>query len=621
MPPTFQDAAVFRMRDVLSLRSILPLPPGEKSDESDFCMVLELGDKSQRVAPHNRNPAMKDQQFSALVVDDEPALRRLTATALSRFNFSCDEATDGDEAASLLCRRKYDVVVTDLRMPKRNGHALAVELLAAGGERPIIVVLTGVLEPRLAEDLITRGVDEVEFKPVNFALFGAKIRARCERRSCQQIPSAKSAEQNPVTPTAAADVPSISNRVTLQQLGERLTTLSVALPVSSAAIDVANLVQDQFPDLNVVAKCIARDSGLTAELLKIANSAYYNPSGQLSDDLHSAILRLGHRKIGELALASANLQLLAKSTLPWIDPEVVWRRCLATGRAIEHLYPGAKLGGDDESLFLSAIFMPMSRVLTGLAFPEVFRNSFELCQATGSSLRSLEQETLDFTPEAAMAVYLERAGLSPRLYKSLRHSATPYAKLDNLTEPLRTAVSRLLVGAALGDLVVGQWAAWDEIGFPPAALMRQVEANHFNLMVDRLRADLARLAVSGSSAKGARATAAGDADGLAGKEIRYFKLTVEPYDLLLALVETLGMKPIHVSRAQACCTEPVLVNCLDVSDERLTQFVEECQPGAVRVLVGNDAQRPATSSRASYVATPCSFGCLAAQLRTAVVGT
>ena len=131
---------------------------------------------------------MNNQRFSALVVDDEPALRRLTVSALSRCNISCDEAGDGDEAGSLISRRKYDVVVTDLRMPKRNGHALAVELLSAGPDRPLVVILTGILEPRLAQDLIARGVDEVEFKPVNFSLFGAKIRARCERRSGQPVP-------------------------------------------------------------------------------------------------------------------------------------------------------------------------------------------------------------------------------------------------------------------------------------------------------------------------------------------------------------------------------------------------------------------------------------------------
>lgn len=120
--------------------------------------------------------------LSALVVDDEAAIRRLTVRALKEYDFRCDEAVDGEQALSLVWQRKYDVVVTDLRMPKRHGHSLAIEVLAIERDRPAIIVLTGVLEPKLASDLIARGIDDVQFKPIDFRLFGAKVRALCLRR-------------------------------------------------------------------------------------------------------------------------------------------------------------------------------------------------------------------------------------------------------------------------------------------------------------------------------------------------------------------------------------------------------------------------------------------------------
>lgn len=123
-----------------------------------------------------------NKPFNALVVDDETAIRRLTIRALKERDFSCDEAVDGEQALSLIQQRKYDVVVTDLQMPKRNGHSLAVELLSLGEARPLVVVVTGVLEPKLASDLIARGIDDIHFKPIDFRIFGAKIRAMCVRR-------------------------------------------------------------------------------------------------------------------------------------------------------------------------------------------------------------------------------------------------------------------------------------------------------------------------------------------------------------------------------------------------------------------------------------------------------
>lgn len=54
--------------------------------------------------------------------------------------------------------------------------------LLALQEHPAIVILTGMLDPRLVKDLIGRGVDFVEFKPVRYDLFIAKIKAMLDRR-------------------------------------------------------------------------------------------------------------------------------------------------------------------------------------------------------------------------------------------------------------------------------------------------------------------------------------------------------------------------------------------------------------------------------------------------------
>ncbi|MGO8745016.1 MAG: response regulator [Thermoguttaceae bacterium] len=124
---------------------------------------------------------MTKGSFRALVVDDDPAVRQLTIHALAKEGFACDAAIDGLHAKEILTSAGYDVVVTDLRMPNFNGHALAVDLLKVK-ERPAIVILTGVFEPRLAKDLIRRGVDCVEFKPVRYDLFAAKVKAMTDRR-------------------------------------------------------------------------------------------------------------------------------------------------------------------------------------------------------------------------------------------------------------------------------------------------------------------------------------------------------------------------------------------------------------------------------------------------------
>ncbi|HEX4145723.1 MAG TPA: response regulator [Pirellulales bacterium] len=125
---------------------------------------------------------MIERKYRALVVEDDPALRMLTIRELSHRGFDCDPACDGLQARELVASRYYDVVVTDLRMPEVNGHRLAVELLTREN-RPAVVILTGVTEPKITKDLIARGVDDIIFKPVDQGFLAAKVLALIERRA------------------------------------------------------------------------------------------------------------------------------------------------------------------------------------------------------------------------------------------------------------------------------------------------------------------------------------------------------------------------------------------------------------------------------------------------------
>lgn len=130
---------------------------------------------------------MKDVPYQILVVDDEAAVRELTIRALDAAGFDCLPAINGEQALKMLEMKSYDAVVTDLRMPSLHGHALAVDLLARD-QRPLIFVVTGVVEPKLAKDLLSRGVDDVFFKPVNHEMLAVKIAARLASRGGRIAP-------------------------------------------------------------------------------------------------------------------------------------------------------------------------------------------------------------------------------------------------------------------------------------------------------------------------------------------------------------------------------------------------------------------------------------------------
>jgi DNA-binding response OmpR family regulator len=134
---------------------------------------------------------MTNYEYHALIVDDEDIVLHSAARAFAAHGFSCRLATDGNVALDWIAEESFDVVLTDFAMPNKHGYALAVELLERE-DRPLIVVLTAVLEPGLAEDFLARGVDDIVFKPVDYDFLAAKIKSLAKRRKSQQSQAAKS---------------------------------------------------------------------------------------------------------------------------------------------------------------------------------------------------------------------------------------------------------------------------------------------------------------------------------------------------------------------------------------------------------------------------------------------
>ena len=66
-----------------------------------------------------------------LVVDDEPAIRRILARSLRARGCTVLEAADGTEALTQLLTGDYDVVISDLSMPGLSGWELWREIRRA----------------------------------------------------------------------------------------------------------------------------------------------------------------------------------------------------------------------------------------------------------------------------------------------------------------------------------------------------------------------------------------------------------------------------------------------------------------------------------------------------------
>jgi CheY-like chemotaxis protein len=102
-----------------------------------------------------------------LVIEDVPDIRDVFTVLLRAEGADVLAVGTGREAAELVARRDFDVVLTDLGLPDIPGDVLVRQILGAGRGRIRIAVITGYGEP-----WVTRarqaGAHAVFMKPVEW---------------------------------------------------------------------------------------------------------------------------------------------------------------------------------------------------------------------------------------------------------------------------------------------------------------------------------------------------------------------------------------------------------------------------------------------------------------------
>ena len=107
--------------------------------------------------------------YKILVVDDEKDIRQLLSVALTRVDgFSVELAENGEEALQKIDRERFDLVLTDLKMPKMDGLQLLSEIVNSKPEI-LTVLMTGYGSINSALEAIRGGASDYLMKPIDIA--------------------------------------------------------------------------------------------------------------------------------------------------------------------------------------------------------------------------------------------------------------------------------------------------------------------------------------------------------------------------------------------------------------------------------------------------------------------
>ncbi len=84
--------------------------------------------------------------YKILVAEDEPDARELYIDTLSMAGYVVEGAEDGDQVEEMLSKNKYDIVLLDIIMPKKDGIQVLADIRSDKEKfgNPVVVMLSNI---------------------------------------------------------------------------------------------------------------------------------------------------------------------------------------------------------------------------------------------------------------------------------------------------------------------------------------------------------------------------------------------------------------------------------------------------------------------------------------------
>ena len=126
------------------------------------------------------------QNFRLLVVEDDPNLGTILAEYLKAKDYDVKLCQDGEEGFNSFTKREYDLIISDVMMPKKDGFTMASEIRKLNKKIPIIFLTAKSMKEDTIEGF-KLGADDYITKPFSMEELLLRINAILRRTKSEMI--------------------------------------------------------------------------------------------------------------------------------------------------------------------------------------------------------------------------------------------------------------------------------------------------------------------------------------------------------------------------------------------------------------------------------------------------
>jgi putative nucleotidyltransferase with HDIG domain len=223
----------------------------------------------------------------------------------------------------------------------------------------------------------------------------------------------------------------------------------------AAATEVAQLLQDPDVSLDELMRAIEYDPGLTSNVLRLANSAYFGFAGAI-DSVRQAIIRLGTRTIYHLVVASSVAPMATRPVQGYDLPSGgLWKHSVSVAVGMQELAKmlGTRLPG---YAFSAGILHDVGKLVLGTYLEIDASPIVSLAYEQHLSFEVAERRILGIDHAEVSAVLLDSWGLPSSIVDVSRwHHQPDHLLGDKLVVDLIHVADNLSIMSGVGTGIDG----------------------------------------------------------------------------------------------------------------------------------------------------------------------
>jgi putative nucleotidyltransferase with HDIG domain len=259
--------------------------------------------------------------------------------------------------------------------------------------------------------------------------------------------------------------------ISVEELVADVSTIH-SLPLFYTRLD--ETINHPRSSISDIGKVISEDQGLTARILKLANSPMFGYFAKI-ETISQAVTIIGIQQVRDLALALSVMDVFSGIPKELINMEQFWRHSIATGLA-SRMIATSQRESNLERFFVAGILHDVGRLIMFIRFPEICKEMLDECRENKRLMYLVERERFLFDHAEVGGTLLRKWKIPPGVAEPAEfhhrcHRAEQYPRETALLH-LADVIAHALELGSSGCIFIPKLddKAWSSLNLSPFAL-------------------------------------------------------------------------------------------------------------------------------------------------------